>query len=65
MRADYTDHRRYHAEQTNQSGGRGWNFAAVPEEPSFLQAVFAALFRPSTLFAGLLLGLSVFLLIRF
>lgn len=65
MREDYTDHRRYEAMRSNQSGGRGWNFTAVPEEPSFLQAVFAALFRPSTLFAGLLLGLSVFMLIRF
>lgn len=62
---DRRDPRRFEAMQTNQSGGRGWNFCAVPEEPSFLQTVFVALFRPSTLFAGLLLGLSIFLIVRF
>lgn len=43
-----TDPRMESAAKTNQSGGRGWDFAYVPEA-SFQERLFVEVFRPRSL----------------
>ena len=62
---EYRDHRRDAAMASNQSNGRGYDFSNIDRDVPIFWRVVGAVFRPSSLFALALLGLSVWLLLSY
>lgn len=64
---DYRDHRLYHAAQTGdrRATERGWDFRmeSIVDQSPFWIRFLEVMFRPTTLFALAVLGISVALLV--